>query len=208
MRVWDARVLLDGSTIEEALAGNPDILVELVGGVELARDAMHHALLQGAQVVTANKAAVARHWDSLHAAASRNGGDLRFSGAVGGGAPVLEALRRLQGQVVSVEGVMNGTCNYLLSRLAEGWSFEQALAKAQELGFAEADPSADVDGHDAADKLSILVRERPRELLQALSAAGVICDFRAPNVIRVAPVPLYNRFHEVWTFAQVLAREV
>jgi homoserine dehydrogenase len=147
------------TSLEEALAGDPDILVELVGGVDLARDAMHHALLQGAQVVTANKAAVARHWDALHAAASRNGGELRFSGAVGGGAPVLEALRRLEGKVVSLEGVMNGTCNYLLSRLAEGWSFEQALAKAQELGFAEADPSADVDGHDAADKLSILVRE-------------------------------------------------
>lgn len=147
------------SSLDEALAGDPDILVELVGGVELARDAIHHALLQGAQVVTANKAAVARHWDSLHAAASRNGGDLRFSGAVGGGAPVLEVLRRLEGKVLSVEGVMNGTCNYLLSRLAEGWSFEQALARAQELGFAEADPSGDVDGHDAADKLSILVRE-------------------------------------------------
>jgi homoserine dehydrogenase len=146
-------------SLDEALAGNPDILVELVGGVELARDAMHHALLQGAQVVTANKAAVAKHWDSLHAAASRNGGELRFSAAVGGGAPILEALSRLEGRVVSLEGVMNGTCNYLLSRLAEGWSFEQALAKAQELGFAEADPSADVDGHDAADKLSILVRE-------------------------------------------------
>jgi homoserine dehydrogenase len=146
-------------SLEEAFAGNPDILVELVGGVDLARDAMHHALLQGAQVVTANKAAVAKHWDSLHAAAARNGGELRFSAAVGGGAPILEALSRLEGQVVSIEGVMNGTCNYLLSRLAEGWSFEQALAKAQELGFAEADPSADVDGYDAADKLSILVRE-------------------------------------------------
>jgi homoserine dehydrogenase len=61
--------------------------------------------------------------------------------------------------VVAVEGVMNGTCNYLLSRLGEGWSFEEALAKAQELGFAEADPSTDVDGNDAADKLSILARE-------------------------------------------------
>src|SRR5439155_3626729 len=147
------------TSLDEALAGDPDILVELVGGVDLARDAMHHALLQGSQVVTANKAAVAKHWDSLHAAASRHGGDVRFSGAVGGGAPVLEALRRLEGRVVSVEGVMNGTCNYLLSRLAEGWTFEQALAKAQALGFAETDPSADVDGHDAADKLSILVRE-------------------------------------------------
>ena len=145
--------------LEEAVANDPDILVELVGGVDLASQAMHHALLQGAQVVTANKAAVAKHWDSLHASAVRHGGNLRFSGAVGGGAPVLEALQRLRGSVVSVEGVMNGTCNYLLSRLSEGWNFEQALAKAQELGFAEADPSADVDGHDAADKLSILVRE-------------------------------------------------
>ena len=144
---------------ELALAGDPDILVELVGGVDLASGAMHEALLRGAQVVTANKAAVAKHWDSLHASAVRHGGAVRFSAAVGGGAPVLEALRRLNGSVVSVEGVMNGTCNYLLSRLGEGWSFEEALAKAQELGFAEADPSADVDGHDAADKLSILVRE-------------------------------------------------
>jgi len=147
------------ASLEEALAGDPDILVELIGGVDVASEAMHHALLQGAQVVTANKAAVAKHWDSLHASAARHGGSLRFSGSVGGGAPVLEALRRLDGGVVSLEGVMNGTCNYLLSRLAEGWTFEQALAKAQELGFAEADPSADVDGHDAADKLSILVRE-------------------------------------------------
>ncbi|HZC37929.1 MAG TPA: homoserine dehydrogenase [Sphingomicrobium sp.] len=145
--------------LDEALAGDPDILVELIGGVDVASEAMHNALLRGAQVVTANKAAVAKHWDPLHACAARNGGELRFSAAVGGGAPVLETLRRLAGSVVSVEGVMNGTCNYLLSRLAEGWSFEEALKKAQELGFAEADPSADVDGHDAADKLSILVRE-------------------------------------------------
>lgn len=147
------------TSLDEALADDPDVLVELVGGTDLAREAMNRALLQGAQVVTANKAAVARHWDSLHAAAVRHGGALHFSGAVGGGAPILETLQQLDGRIVSVEGVMNGTCNYLLSRLAEGWSLEQALVKAQELGFAEADPSADVDGHDAADKLSILVRK-------------------------------------------------
>jgi homoserine dehydrogenase len=146
-------------SVEEAVAGDPDIVVELLGGVDVASQAMHHALMQGAQVVTANKAAVARHWDSLHASAARHGGAVRFSGAVGGGAPVLEALRRLKSEVVAVEGVMNGTCNYLLSRLADGWSLAQALSKAQELGFAEADPSADVDGHDAADKLSIIARE-------------------------------------------------
>ena len=143
---------------EVALAGDPDILVELIGGTELAADAMHLALAHGAEVVTANKAAVAKHWDSLRASATRYGGALRFSAAVGGGAPILETLRRLDG-VVAVEGVMNGTCNYLLSRLGEGWSFEKAVKTAQDLGFAEADPSADVDGHDAADKLSILLRE-------------------------------------------------
>jgi len=145
--------------LEVALAGRPDILVEAVGGADFAADAMRHALLHGTQVVTANKAAVAKHWDSLHACTARGSGELRFSAAIGGGAPIVETLRRLGGSVVAVEGVMNGTCNYLLSRLGEGWSFEDALAKAQLLGFAEADPAADVDGHDAADKLSILVRE-------------------------------------------------
>ena len=147
------------SDVDEVLAHKPDVLVETLGGPDMPAELMRQALLDGAQVVTANKAAVARHWDSLHACAVRGGGELRFSAAVGGGAPIVETLRRLQGTVVSVEGVMNGTCNYLLSRLAEGWSFDAALAKAQELGYAEANPAADLDGDDAAAKLSILVRE-------------------------------------------------
>ncbi|GAA4757128.1 hypothetical protein GCM10023264_26310 [Sphingomonas daechungensis] len=146
-------------SLDDALADDPDVVIELVGGTELAADAIHSALARGAQVVTANKAALARHWDSLHACAARHGGGLRFSAAVGGGAPIIETLRRITGGVVSVEGVMNGTCNYLLSRLAEGWTFEDALRAAQRLGFAEADPTADVDGHDAADKLTVLARE-------------------------------------------------
>ncbi|WP_051504006.1 homoserine dehydrogenase [Sphingomonas jaspsi] len=145
--------------LSQALAVRPDLLVEAVGGADFPADAMRQALLHGAQVVTANKAAVAKHWDSLHACAVRGGGALRFSAAVGGGAPVIESVRRLGGSVVAVEGVMNGTCNYLLSKLGEGWNFDDALAEAQALGFAEADPSTDVDGHDAADKLAILARE-------------------------------------------------
>lgn len=145
--------------LSEALAGEPDLVVELIGGADYPADIMRSALRSGAQVVSANKAAVAKHYDSLHACAEVGGGALRYSGAVGGGAPVLEALARLSGSVVAVEGVANGTCNFLLSRLGEGWSFLDAVAKAQELGFAEADPAADVDGHDAADKLSILIRE-------------------------------------------------
>ncbi|MFN3389357.1 MAG: hypothetical protein ACK40O_10530, partial [Allosphingosinicella sp.] len=145
--------------LSDALAGKPDLLVELIGGADYPADIMRSALRAGAHVVSANKAAVARHYDSLHACAEAGGGSLRYSGAVGGGAPVLETLARLAGEVVAVEGVMNGTGNFLLSRLGEGWPFLDAVAKAQELGFAEADPAADVDGHDAADKLSILIRE-------------------------------------------------
>jgi homoserine dehydrogenase len=145
--------------VSEALAGDPDIVIELLGGADHPADLMHQALRYGAQVVTGNKAAIAKHYDSLHACADARGGALRYSAAVGGGAPILETLARLKGEVVALDGVMNGTCNYLLSRLGEGWSFEDAVKMAQELGFAEADPAADVDSHDAADKLSILVRE-------------------------------------------------
>ena len=103
----------------------------------------------------------AGHYDALHACAEAGGATLSYAAAVGGGTPILETLERLgeDGAVVEVEGVMNGTANFLLGRLSEGWAFEDAVAKAQELGFAEADPAADVDGHDAADKLSVLARE-------------------------------------------------
>jgi len=143
----------------EALAGNPDLVIELLGGADQPADLMRSALMHGAHVVTANKAAVANHHDSLQACAKAGGGSLRFSAAVGGGAPVLETLQRLSGSVVAVEGVMNGTCNFLLSRLGEGVGCDEAVERAQALGYAEADPSADVDSHDAAAKLSILVRE-------------------------------------------------
>ncbi|MDB5692856.1 MAG: homoserine dehydrogenase [Alphaproteobacteria bacterium] len=169
----------------EALAGKPDLVVEALGGADFPADLMRSALRWGAQVVTANKAAVAKHYDSLHACADAGGGGLYYSAAVGGGAPILETLARLEG-VVAVEGVMNGTCNYLLSRLGEGWSFDDALAKAQELGFAEADPSADVDGHDAADKLSILVREAfGAALLPERIAKASLRDV-APEALRAA----------------------
>jgi homoserine dehydrogenase len=128
------------ASLEMALAGDPDLVVELI--------------------VTANKAAVAKHYDALHAAASSGGGSLAYSAGVGGGSPILETIERLRGHgsVAAVEGVMNGTANFLLSRLEEGCGFDDAVAEAQALGFAEADPAADIDGHDAADKLSILVR--------------------------------------------------
>jgi homoserine dehydrogenase len=149
------------SRVENVLAEEPDLLIELIGGVDYPADLMCSALRRGVHVVTANKAAVARHYDALHACAEAGGVSLAYSGAVGGGTPVLEALERLRAGpgVAWLEGVMNGTANFLLTKMGEGWAFEDALLKAQELGFAEADPAADVDGHDAADKLSILVRE-------------------------------------------------
>lgn len=144
----------------EALSGQPEVLVEMMGGADEPAEVMVKALEAGVNVVTANKAAVAKHYDRLHTAARRGGVRLEYSAAVGGGVPMIETVRQLQSVgVVSVEGVMNGTANFILSRLGEGEAFEDALAEAQRLGFAEADPSADVEGHDAADKLSILIRE-------------------------------------------------
>jgi homoserine dehydrogenase len=147
--------------LDEALAGDPDLVIELLGGADHPADLMCAALRRGVHVVSANKAAVARHYDALHACAEAGQASLSYSAAVGGGAPILETVARLgrDGQLRAIEGVMNGTANFLLSRLGEGWDFDAAVARAQELGFAEADPAADVDGHDAADKLSVLIRE-------------------------------------------------
>ncbi|SMF61595.1 homoserine dehydrogenase [Allosphingosinicella indica] len=145
--------------LDEALAGDPDVVIELIGGSDAA-DILSRALRRGAHVVTANKAVVAAHYDAFHAAATAGGSQLVFSGAVGGGAPVLEAAARLHAGpgLVAVEGVMNGTANHLFGRLAAGWPLDRALIEARALGFAEADPSADVDGYDAAAKLAILAR--------------------------------------------------
>jgi len=146
--------------LDETLAGEVDLLVEAIGGAEEAARLMLNALRGGVHVVTANKAAVALHYDGLQRAAAEGGASLAYTAGVGGGTPILETIERLRagGAVVSVEGVMNGTANFLLGKLSDGWAFDEAVAKAQELGFAEADPATDVDGHDAADKLSILAR--------------------------------------------------
>jgi homoserine dehydrogenase len=171
------------SDVEAALAHDPDLVIELIGGPDYAAELMSSALRGGAHVVTANKAALAKHYDTLEAAAQAGRSGFAYSGAVGGGTPILETLRRLKGEVVAIEGVMNGTANFLLSRLADGCDFEEAVREAQALGFAEADPAADVDGHDAADKLSVLAREAfgvalppaliPRQSLRSLEPGAV-----------------------------------
>lgn len=136
-----------------------DVLVELIGGNGTAKEAVQTALSLGKSVVTANKALLAHDGLELAAAAEKAGVALNFEAAVAGGIPVIKALREgLAGnQINALFGILNGTSNYILTSMAtSGASFEVALAEAQALGYAEADPSFDVDGVDAAHKLSLL----------------------------------------------------
>ena len=145
-----------------ALAFDPalDVVVELIGGAEgPARDLVHAALAAGKPVVTANKALLAVHGAALAQQAGEAGTALAFEAAVAGGIPAIKALREgLAGNRISrIAGILNGTCNYILSAMRErGREFADVLAEAQRLGYAESDPSFDVDGIDAAHKLSIL----------------------------------------------------
>ncbi len=145
-----------------ALATDPNIncFVELMGGAgDPALSAIEAALKSGKSVVTANKALIAKHGSKLAALAEKHGGALNFEAAVGAAIPVVKTLREgLAGtQINRVYGILNGTCNYILTRMEqEGLSFAECLKDAQRLGYAEANPSFDVDGHDTAQKLAIL----------------------------------------------------
>lgn len=145
-----------------AVATDPNVecFVELMGGVgDPALSAIEAALSSGKSVVTANKALIAKHGLKLAALAEKHGGALNYEAAVAGAIPVVKTLREgLAGTGIDrVYGILNGTCNYILSRMElEGLSFEGCLKDAQRLGYAEADPSFDVDGHDTAQKLAIL----------------------------------------------------
>lgn len=135
------------------------IVVELIGGVELARELTLRAIANGRHVVTANKALIALHGNELFAAARERGVMVAFEAAVAGGIPIIKAIREgLAGNRIEwLAGIINGTCNFVLSAMRdEGREFEQALAEAQRMGYAESDPAFDVDGVDAAHKLTIL----------------------------------------------------
>jgi homoserine dehydrogenase len=136
-----------------------DLVVEVIGGIEPARTLILAAMEAGSSVVSANKALLAEDGVALHAAAAKAGVDLYYEAAVAGAIPLLRPLREsLAGdQLRRVVGIVNGTTNYILSRMAEtGAGFAEALAEATDLGYAEADPTADVDGFDAASKAAIL----------------------------------------------------
>ncbi len=145
----------------EAIVTDPDIaiVVELLGGLEPARSLILKAIHQGKHVVTANKAVIARYGDEIITAANEAWVYVMLEAAVGGGIPVIQPLKQALGvnRIHAVTGIVNGTTNYILTRMQqEGGDFEAILADAQRLGYAEADPSADVDGLDAADKIAIL----------------------------------------------------
>ncbi len=136
-----------------------DIVVEVMGGLEPARSLILRAIAAGKPVVTANKAVIARHGEEIAAAATQGGVYVLIEAAVGGGIPIIEPLKQSLGgnRIQRVSGIINGTTNYILSRMAdEGAAYGAVLADAQRLGYAEADPAADVEGHDAADKIAIL----------------------------------------------------
>ena len=136
-----------------------DVVVETIGGIDPARELVLAALASGKHVVTANKELIATHGRELLGAAASSGTDVLFEAAVGGGIPVIRSIREsLAGdRLVRVTGIVNGTTNFILTRMSEqGMSFGEALAEAQGLGYAEADPTADVEGHDAASKVAIL----------------------------------------------------
>jgi homoserine dehydrogenase len=136
-----------------------DVIVEVMGGVDPTRGYVERAIDSGRSVVTANKMLLALHGPQLIERAAKAGVDLAFEGAVGGGIPIVRTLREslASDQILELSGIVNGTCNYVLTRMRQnGLSFAAAVKEAQELGYAEADPTLDVGGHDAAHKLVVL----------------------------------------------------
>ena len=149
------------TTSPEAVVDDPavDVVVEVMGGIEPARTLIMRAIAAGKSVVTANKSVIARHGEEIAAAAAAAGVYVLIEAAVGGGIPIIEPLKQSLGsnRIQRVSGIINGTTNYILSRMAEeGADYNAVLRDAQDLGYAEADPAADVEGLDAADKIAIL----------------------------------------------------
>ena len=149
------------TTSPEAVVDDPsvDVVVEVMGGLEPARTLIMRAISAGKSVVTANKSVIARHGEEIAAAAAAAGVYVLIEAAAGGGIPIIEPLKQSLGstRIQRVSGIINGTTHYILTRMAEeGAAYNAVLSDAKELGYAEADPAADVEGLDAADKIAIL----------------------------------------------------
>lgn len=166
--------LLTYDPLEVARNPNVDIVVEVMGGIELAEQVVREALERGKHVVTANKALLAEKGDALFDLAKQKGLDLYFEAAVAGGIPIIRALEQslASDEIISIQGIINGTSNFILTEMSErSLDFEVALESAQRAGYAEADPTLDINGGDAAHKLAILatlafgVRVHPAHIL-------------------------------------------
>jgi homoserine dehydrogenase len=156
-----AGVLTRSDGDAEQIVADSDVVVELIGGIDPAREVVLNALRSGKPVVTANKQLLAQHGSELFAAARESGAQLRFEAAVAGAIPVVRVIQESFGatSIEKVFGIVNGTTNFILSEMAAtGADYEDVLARAQELGYAEADPTEDVNGADAAAKMAILAR--------------------------------------------------
>ena len=176
------------TTDPEEVLDNCDLLVEVMGGTGLAVELMLRALGRGLPVVTANKAALAERWDAFEPYI--RGGRVHFEAAVMAGTPIVGSLSRaLRGsQPLELHAILNGTCNYILGQLELGIDYAEALAEAQRLGFTEADPSLDVEGYDAAHKLTLLARLAftPEAAWDEVSAATQGIAHLTPAIVREA----------------------
>ncbi|HEU5352212.1 MAG TPA: homoserine dehydrogenase [Terracidiphilus sp.] len=157
---WTPASLTWSEDAEAVLAADVDVVVELVGGLEPAGVWVRQALEAGKSVVTANKKLIAQHGVELERLAAVRGGHLKYGAAVAGGIPVIPGLEQgLAGdRITRMEGILNGTCNFILSKMDEGAEYADVLKEAQARGYAEADPTEDVGGFDARAKLAILMR--------------------------------------------------
>ena len=151
------------TTSADAVLGDPEIeiVIELIGGYEPARSFVLKAIQNGKHVVTANKALLAKHGEEIFSAADEKGLGIGFEAAVGGAIPIIRSVREAfsANRISSIEGIVNGTANYILSKMSdENCDFQTALQEAQEKGYAEADPTFDIEGVDSAHKIAILTR--------------------------------------------------
>ncbi|NLW36523.1 homoserine dehydrogenase [Syntrophorhabdus aromaticivorans] len=178
--------LLTNNAFEVIEDKDVDIVVELMGGIEPARSLIRHAIEQGKWVVTANKALLAEKGDEIFKLAARKGTEIGFEASVCGGIPVIKAIRDglVGNRITYILGILNGTCNYILTKMTlEGMSFNRALEDAQRLGFAESDPTLDIEGIDAAHKLCILVR-------LAFQYPAVMSDITTGGISRIDPIDI------------------
>ena len=163
-----------------------DIVVELIGGTGVAKDVIVEALQAGKNVVTANKAIMASAGEEIMGLAEEKGLEIAFEASVGGGIPIIDPLKHslIANQIDSIMGIVNGTTNYMLTRMDENnMDYDAALKEAQERGFAEADPTADVDGHDAAAKIAILASI-------AFNSRVTIDQVYTEGIRRISPIDL------------------